>query len=43
MTGLIRNGTLPHAIVVGAIGFSVQEKRDFLIPYFTFTMLLLTF
>ncbi len=41
--GLIRNWTLPLAIVAGAVGFPVWGKLNFLVPYFIFTMLLLTF
>lgn len=39
----VRNWTLPLAILIGAIGFLIWKHFSFLVPYFIFVMLLLTF
>ena len=39
----VRNWTLPLAILVGAIGFPLWKHFSFLVPWFIFVMLLLTF
>ena len=43
MLKLLKNWTLPIAMLVGAIGYPVFMKLSFLTPYLIFVMLLLTF
>lgn len=40
---LVKNWTLPLAILLGALGFPLWKHFGFFVPYFIFTMLLLTF
>jgi BASS family bile acid:Na+ symporter len=43
ITDLVKNWTLPLAILLGALGFPLWKHFGFLVPYFIFIMLLLTF
>ena len=40
---LLKNWTLPIAMLIGALGYKVMDYLSFITPYLIFTMLLLTF
>ena len=40
---ILKNWTLPIAMLVGALGYKVMDYLSFITPYLIFTMLLLTF